>query len=83
MLYIGSASKRLTPGMRLRLDAASVVDVLGADIRQGNRENTDYESSGQLALADFIARGELGRHLRRMRLRYARRREALLVCTCG
>jgi GntR family transcriptional regulator/MocR family aminotransferase len=32
----------------------------------------------QLALADFIARGELERHLRRMRLRYARRREALV-----
>ena len=41
-------------------------------------EDAGSESSGQLALADFIARGELGRHLRRMRLRYARRREALL-----
>ena len=30
----------------------------------------------QLALADFIARGELDRHLRRMRLRYRRRRDA-------
>jgi GntR family transcriptional regulator/MocR family aminotransferase len=30
----------------------------------------------QLALADFIARGELDRHLRRMRLQYRRRREA-------
>ena len=35
--------------------------------------------AGQLALADFIARGELERHLRRMRLRYARRRETLLT----
>jgi GntR family transcriptional regulator/MocR family aminotransferase len=34
---------------------------------------------GQLALADFIARGELDRHIRRTRLRYERRREALLV----
>ena len=33
---------------------------------------------GQLALCDFIARGELDRHLRRMRLRYQRRRETLL-----
>jgi GntR family transcriptional regulator/MocR family aminotransferase len=31
-----------------------------------------------LALADFVARGELERHLRRMRLRYAQRRTALL-----
>ena len=32
----------------------------------------------QLALADFIARGELERHLRRMRLRYRERRDALV-----
>ena len=31
----------------------------------------------QHALADFIARGELDRHLRRMRLRYRARRDAL------
>ena len=29
----------------------------------------------QLALAEFLARGELDRHLRRMRLRYRERRE--------
>src|SRR5207245_65224 len=33
----------------------------------------------QLALADFMARGELDRHLRRMRLRYRERRRALLT----
>ncbi len=32
----------------------------------------------QLALADFIARGELDRHVRRMRLRYRQRRDALV-----
>ena len=32
----------------------------------------------QLALADLIERGELDRHLRRMRLRYRERREALV-----
>src|SRR5437763_11247507 len=32
----------------------------------------------QLALADFIARGELDRHVRRMRARYRSRRAALL-----
>jgi GntR family transcriptional regulator/MocR family aminotransferase len=32
----------------------------------------------QLALADVIERGELDRHLRRMRLRYRSRREALV-----
>ena len=42
-------------------------------------EDAGSEITGQLALADFIARGELERHLRRMRLRYARRRETLLA----
>ncbi|HEY1275870.1 MAG TPA: hypothetical protein VGF25_13210, partial [Thermoleophilaceae bacterium] len=42
-------------------------------------EDAGSEITGQLALADFISRGELERHLRRMRLRYARRRETLLA----
>jgi GntR family transcriptional regulator/MocR family aminotransferase len=78
VLYIGSASKRLTPGMRLgwmlppswlswALISAKAIEDAGSEI------------SGQLALADFIARGELERHLRRMRLRYAQRYEALLT----
>jgi GntR family transcriptional regulator/MocR family aminotransferase len=77
VLYIGSASKRLTPGMRLgwmlmpswlswALISAKAIEDAGSEV------------AGQLALADFIARGELERHLRRMRLRYARRRETLL-----
>jgi GntR family transcriptional regulator/MocR family aminotransferase len=41
-------------------------------------EDAGSEISGQLALAHFIAGGELERHLRRMRLRYSRRREALV-----
>lgn len=78
VLYIGSASKRLAPGMRLgwmllpswlawQLIAAKAVEDGGSEV------------AGQLALCDFIARGELDRHLRRMRLRYQRRREALLA----
>ena len=41
-------------------------------------EDGGSEVIGQLALADFLARGELDRHLRRMRMRYGARREALL-----
>jgi GntR family transcriptional regulator/MocR family aminotransferase len=75
--YVGSASKRLAPGMRLgwmllpswltwELTAAKTIEDGGSEV------------IGQLALRDFIARGELDRHVRRMRLRYQRRREALL-----
>jgi GntR family transcriptional regulator/MocR family aminotransferase len=41
-------------------------------------EDRGSEATGQLALHDFIARGELDRHLRRMRQRYQSRHEALL-----
>ncbi len=78
VLYIGSASTRLAPGMRLgwmippswlswALISAKAIEDAGSEI------------AGQLALADFISRGELERHLRRMRLRYAERRETLLA----
>ncbi|MGN6870738.1 MAG: PLP-dependent aminotransferase family protein [Solirubrobacteraceae bacterium] len=78
VLYIGSASKRLAPGMRLgwmlppswlswALISAKAIEDAGSEV------------AGQLALADFIARGELERHLRRMRLRYRQRREHLLA----
>jgi GntR family transcriptional regulator/MocR family aminotransferase len=77
VLYCGSASKRLAPGMRLgwllmpswlawQLTAAKAVEDSGSEVL------------GQLALCDFIARGELDRHVRRMRRRYQVRREALL-----
>ena len=78
VLYIGSASKRLTPGMRLgwMLPPSWVSWAL---ISAKAVEDAGSEAASQLALADFIARGELERHLRRMRLRYARRRRALLA----
>jgi GntR family transcriptional regulator/MocR family aminotransferase len=77
VLYIGSASKRLAPAMRLgwmllpswlawQLISAKAIEDGGSEV------------IGQLALRDFIARGELDRHVRRMRLRYHSRREALL-----
>jgi len=75
--YIGSASKRLVPGMRLgwMLMPSWLTWPL---ISTKAVEDGGSEVTGQLALHDFIVRGELDRHIRRMRLLYQRRREALL-----
>jgi GntR family transcriptional regulator / MocR family aminotransferase len=77
VVYIGSASKRLVPGMRLgwMLMPSWLTWPL---VSTKAIEDGGSETIGQLALCDFIARGELDRHTRRMRLRYQRRREALL-----
>jgi GntR family transcriptional regulator/MocR family aminotransferase len=78
VLYIGSASKRLAPGMRLgwMLPPSWLSWAL---ISAKAIEDAGSEAVGQLALADFIARGELERHLRRMRRRYEQRGKALLA----
>ncbi len=77
VVYIGSASKRLTPGMRLGW--MLLPSWLAWPLIQAKAvEDGGSEAIGQLALHDFIERGELDRHIRRMRLRYQRRCEALL-----
>jgi GntR family transcriptional regulator/MocR family aminotransferase len=77
VVYCGSASKTLAPTLRLgwivappRLVRELVDQVLYTAIAPPRLE--------QLAFADFLGRGELDRHLRRMRLRYRRRRDELV-----
>jgi len=77
VVYAGSASKTLAPGLRLgwlvlpgRLTEPMAEAKIAAD-----RGSPALE---QMALADFVTRGELDRHLRRMRPVYRRRRDALL-----
>jgi len=77
VVYMGSTSKTLAPALRLGWV------VLPGDLAAVLAEERGWADGGspvldQLALAEFIERGELDRHLRRMRLRYRRRRDALI-----
>ena len=77
VIYAGSASKTLAPGLRLGwlLVPPPMREALGAAKEAADRGSPTIE---QLAFADFLLRGEFDRHLRRMRAIYRRRRDALL-----
>jgi GntR family transcriptional regulator/MocR family aminotransferase len=75
--YVGSASKTLAPTLRLGwlVAPARLVEPLADQVLYTVIAPPRLQ---QLAFADFLARGELDRHLRRMRLRYRRRRDVLV-----
>lgn len=77
VIYAGTASKSLAPG--LRLGWLVVPDALLEPIVEAKRRadrGTDVLS--QLALAELVSSGDFDRHIRRMRLHYRRRRDALV-----
>ena len=78
VVYCGTTSKSLAPGLRLGwlvLPASLVERVIEA------RRATDLTTSTvlQATYAAFLARGDLDRHLRRMRTTYRQRRDALVA----
>jgi GntR family transcriptional regulator / MocR family aminotransferase len=78
VVYAGTASKTLAPGLRLGwlVLPAHLVDGVAEAKALADRGSPVLD---QLAFADFLDRGEFDRHLRRMRPVYRRRRDALLA----
>jgi GntR family transcriptional regulator/MocR family aminotransferase len=78
VIYAGTASKTLAPGLRLGwlvVPSAILAGVVEAK-RLADRGSPVLD---QLTFADFVDQGEFDRHLRRTRPVYRRRRDALLA----
>ncbi|MEV0240490.1 PLP-dependent aminotransferase family protein [Streptomyces sp. NPDC050674] len=77
VVYLGTASKSLAPGLRLAWT------VLPPDLAEEvAAAKGGVDTSGvldQLALAEFLTSGAYDRHVRATRLRYRRRRDALVA----
>lgn len=75
VLYIGTASKSLSPG--LRLSWLVVPAEIGGILAAVKHLRGAPSSIDQVCLGDFIATGELDRHLRQVRKVYQRRHEVV------
>ena len=78
VVYAGSVSKTLAPALRLGWLVVPR-DLIGALAEAKASDDLGTPVVEQLALADFLERGELDRHLRRTRSIYRARRDALVA----
>jgi GntR family transcriptional regulator / MocR family aminotransferase len=78
VVYAGSTSKTLVPALRIGWLAvpSRLVDAVAEEKRLADRVGALVD---QHAFAEFLAGGELDRHLRRMRVQYRGRRDALVA----
>jgi GntR family transcriptional regulator / MocR family aminotransferase len=78
VIYAGSASKILAPGLRLGW-LTLPGDLVDAVVEAKRRADRGSDVLTQLAFAELIDSGALDRHVRRMRRRYRHRRDALMA----
>jgi GntR family transcriptional regulator/MocR family aminotransferase len=77
VLYVGSFSLMLYPSLRIGFIVAPPA-LAGAFLAARARADWNSSAVDQAVLAEFIDRGLLTRHLRRMRVLYAQRQQTLL-----
>ncbi|OIJ91242.1 PLP-dependent aminotransferase family protein [Streptomyces colonosanans] len=76
VVYLGTVSKSLAPG--LRLGWMVLPQALAREAAAGKGVTDTCGVMDQLTLAEFITSGAYDRHVRAARLRYRRRRDALV-----
>ncbi|GGL75744.1 GntR family transcriptional regulator [Streptomyces fumigatiscleroticus] len=81
VVYLGTASKSLAPGLRL---AWAVLPPGLAEEATAAKGSTDTCGTlDQLTLAEFLTSGGYDRHVRAVRMRYRRRRDALVTAVAA
>jgi GntR family transcriptional regulator/MocR family aminotransferase len=82
VVYMGSASKSLSQALRLgwMVVPDSLIDAV-MDAAGGQQFYVDALT--QLTMADFVGRGSYDKHIRRMRMRYRKRRDTLVDALSG